>query len=510
MKSYKKQFFGFFLFLTQLCTAQQPPMVCYEIFVRSFADSNGDGIGDLNGITAKLDYLQDLGIKAVWLTPICKSRSYHKYDVEDYYTIDPEYGTLDDFKRLLAEAHKRDIKVLKDLVVNHTSSAHPWFLEARKGKSNPYRSYYNWLSPQSIDSLGLARREETPDTKEVNPWHFAHKDDDEKYYGLFSSRMPDLNYDNEQVRREMYAVARYWLQLGVDGFRLDAAKHIYPDWEAEKSHLFWQEFRHEMETVKGGVYLVGEVWSTADKVAPFFKGLKALFDFDLHEALIRVVRHGKNDSLVQSLKKALAIYAKVNPDFINATFLTNHDQNRIGSELKGDVAKLKVAANLLLTLPGEPYLYYGEELGMLGVKPDERIREPFLWDVKAKDNLRTHWSSRPLLSTDTTVLPLQIQKKDPQSLYNHYKKLIYFRESQPALRQVLRPNIEVFATQAEVIAFVRPHPSGDLLVLQNVSGAAQTLRIGRRFKTLLFKTEPVRLQTSALELQPYGLAVLKR
>jgi len=508
----KKQFFVLFLFLTQLCSAQQaPPAVCYEIFVRSFADFNGDGIGDLNGITAKLDYLQDLGIKAIWLTPICKSKSYHKYDVEDYYGIDPEYGTLDDYKRLLAEAHRRDIKVLKDLVINHSSSLHPWFLEAKKGKDNPYRNFYTWMSPKAIDSLGIAVRERTPDSWEANPWHFAAQGDTEKYYGLFGRSMPDLNYDNPQVRQEIYKIGKYWLQLGVDGFRMDAAKHIYPDWDAPKSHAFWQEFRREMETVNPNVYVVGEVWTSAEKVAPFFKGLKANFDFDLHTALIRVVRNGKDDSLVRSLKNHFAAYTRANPDFIDATLLTNHDQDRIGSELKGAIGKLKAAAGLLLMLPGEPYLYYGEELGMLGMKPDEQIREPFLWDVKATDSMRTHWADRRLLSTDTTVTPLRMQQKDPQSLYNHYKKLIAFREKEPALRQVLRPNIEVFPAQPELVAFIRPHATGDLLVVQNISDTAQQLKLNAGFKTIVFKTEKGgTLQSGMLQVQPYGLVVLKK
>jgi len=135
---------------------KQPPKVCYEIFVRSFADSNGDGLGDINGITAKLDYLKNLGVDALWLTPVSKSPSYHKYDVTDYKSIDPEYGTLDDYKRLISEAHKRGILIFKDFVINHSSSQHPWFLAAKASKTSPYRDYYNWLAPKTIDSLGIA------------------------------------------------------------------------------------------------------------------------------------------------------------------------------------------------------------------------------------------------------------------------------------------------------------------------------------------------------------------
>jgi alpha-amylase len=254
------------LMTTQLFS-QETPRVCYEIFVRSFCDSNKDGIGDLNGITSKLDYLQDLGVEALWLTPFCKSPSYHKYDVVDYQVIDPEYGTMQDLERLIEEAHRRDIRIIIDFVINHTSSENKWFLEAKKGKDNPFRNYYSWLTPAQIDSMGVAIREKTADSWETNPWHWAKKGDTEKYYGMFWSGMPDLNMDEPKVRKEIYEIGRFWLEKGIDGFRMDAAKHIYPEWEAPKAHDFWVEFRQEMEKIKPDVYIVGEVWTTAENVA---------------------------------------------------------------------------------------------------------------------------------------------------------------------------------------------------------------------------------------------------
>src|SRR5215217_1317585 len=175
------------------------PRVCYEIFVRSFCDSNGDGIGDLNGIISKLDYLADLGIEAIWLTPIHPSPSYHKYDVTDYYAIEPEYGTIYDFRRLLYEAHTRNIEIYLDLIVNHTSTLHPWFTEARKSPDNEFRKFYWWMTPPQIETLGISKRETSDDSQVVYPWH-DNSEDQEKYYGLFYKGMPDLNYHSPALR----------------------------------------------------------------------------------------------------------------------------------------------------------------------------------------------------------------------------------------------------------------------------------------------------------------------
>lgn len=498
----------FFLFTTISPTllAQNQPRVCYEIFVRSFCDSNKDGIGDLNGITSKLDYLHDLGIEAIWLTPFFKSPSYHKYDVVDYRAIDPEYGSMPDFERLLEEAHRRNIRVILDFVVNHTSSQHPWFLEAKKGAENPYRNYYTWLTPEQIDSLGVAVREKTDDSWETQPWHWAAKTDTKKYYGMFWSGMPDLNMDEPRVRKEIYDIGRFWLQKGVDGFRMDAAKHIYPDWEAEKAHAFWEEFRSEMETTKPDVYIVGEVWTTAEKVAPFFRGLKANFHFDLSLAIQDIVKKGWDSTgLVSMLLKNYAFFAKENPDFLDATMLTNHDQNRIGSVARGDEKKLKMAANLLLTLPGNPFIYYGEELGMKGKKPDEEIREAFLWDTRWQDNDRTNWR-KPRYNTDSKTTPLKQQLADAQSLYNHYKTLIALRNTQPALGQLSPPNLKESELNTEkVIAFVRPHVSGDLLVIQNTDSQRFEVKIPP-FKEIIYG-EPSDINGNLIS--EYGLIILK-
>ncbi len=508
----KKVLFWCLLCLTWRSYAQQTPSVCYEIFVRSFADSNGDGIGDINGITGKLDYLKSLGVDALWLTPVSQSPSYHKYDVTDYKAIDPEYGTLADYKKLIAEAHKRGIKIIKDLVINHTSDKHPWFLEAKKGKNNPYRDYYVWLTPQKIDSMGVATRERTGDSWEITPWHLANPNDTEKYYALFWGGMPDLNYDNPKVRQEIYAIAQYWLkEVGVDGFRLDAAKHIYPDWEAEKCHQFWVEFKQKMQAVKPDVYIVGEVWASADKVAPFFKGLPANFHLDACFAIHKMVNEGKSEGFVTKLLNDYKAFGSQNPNFIDATIIDNHDQARIGTVVKGNTDKMKIAAQILLTLPGQPYIYYGEEIGMLGDKPDENIREPFLWDVASKDAARTKWMT-PHLTTEQSVVPLAVQQKDPSSVFQTYQKLIAFRKSQPALKQVIKPNLaQSSITEEGILAFIRTHRKGNLLVIHNLTSNAKTITIPAKeaaYTKLKFASGTTSMQGKTLHIAPASVVVL--
>lgn len=485
------------------------PRICYEIFVRSFCDSNGDGIGDLNGITSKLDYLHDLGIEAIWLTPIQPSPSYHKYDVVDYYGIEPEYGTLDDFKYLLSEAHVRGIKVIMDLVINHTSVQHPWFQESIKGKNNPYRHYYNWKSPEEIEALGIATREATPDTWERKPWHDA-KGNSEKYYGLFWKGMPDLNCDHPPVRQAIYEIGRFWLKMGVDGFRLDAARHIYPEWEEFKNYDFWVEFRTEMQKVNPHVYLVGEVWSAAEKIAPYFKGLTANFDFDLGLALQKIVSKERDTvKIATMLAKNRAVFAQSNPRFIDAIMLTNHDQIRIGSVLKGNLQRLKVAANLLLTLPGQPYIYYGEEIGMSGKKPDEFIREPFLWDYREKDRQRARWM-KPKYSKSKTVTPLSGQVNEADSLFNHYKRLIYFRKSNPVLANIHGYIEPLLPDDPRIVAFRRKSGDQEVWVIHNLSSVTLTFSAPYMPTEFLFRTnEQTRfLKIDQLSLSPYSCVVL--
>ena len=386
----------FFLFTAVLLRAQDkkvslwPHAVTYEIYIQSFADSNGDGKGDINGMTGRLDYLKELGVEAVWLMPVHPSRSYHKYDVLDYYGIDPDYGTLEDFKQFVVEAHKRNIKVVIDLVINHSGRYHPWFQQALKDSGSRYWNYYVWThkdDPQTNAQGNVTAGE----TRRRNRWRKI-EGSDYLFYAQFTDNMPDLNFDNPQLREEIFKIGKFWAsEVKVDGFRLDAARHIFPDERAHDNHQWWVYFKNEMQKVNKDFYLVGEVWAAPEIVAPYLRGLPALFNFDMAQSIIKSLNTGNGDSLAIRHKVIRDFYRSVNPGYIDGTFLSNHDQNRIFSAVDDNLEKAKLAAAILFTLPGSPYIYYGEEIGMKGKKPDPNIREPFLWDAKGKDRIRTSW-----------------------------------------------------------------------------------------------------------------------
>lgn len=457
----------------------QHPPVCYEIFVRSFCDSNGDGIGDLNGVRSRLGYLSELGIGAIWLTPVHPSPSYHKYDITDYYAIDPEYGTLADFQELICEAHRLGIKVYMDLVIHHTSIRHKWFRSAKCNPDSSKRHYYRWMSETEISESGLDVRESTQDAHTVNPWHKV-KGDSERYLGVFSREMADLNFDNEALSAEIYKIADFWLSnIGVDGFRLDAARHIYPVWEDERNPVFWKEFGATIAGLKPDAFLIGEVWADTAHVAPYFAGLHANFNFDLWQKIEGMLTHGRHDGLTHWLISQREAYAAVSESFVDATMLSNHDQQRIGSTLKGRREKMKLAAAILLTLPGQPYLYYGEEIGMLGKKPDPYLREPFLW---GDESIETYWKE-PRHSTRARVRTLREAMADPGSLYYCYKTLIALRSRFDAIGAVHYNHIEpVDDLPDEVLAFVRRGEENRFLILHNLSGKNISLPLPDEFR----------------------------
>lgn len=487
-----------------------PQAVNYEIFVQSFADSDGDGIGDLNGVTQKLDYLHDLGVRGLWFMPISPSPSYHKYDVTDYTGIHPDYGTMEDFKNLLAEAHKRDIKVIIDFVINHTARDHAWFQNSMEGPHAKYRDFYVWANYDSVASQ-IAKKTVSHDSDNLTQWHEA-AGNKQRYYGFFWGGMPDLNYDNPAVKEEIFKAGRYWLEeIGVDGFRLDAARHIFPDDRPEDNHAFWVEFRKEMEEAKPDVFLLGEVWTEADVAAPYLKGLHSLFNFDLGYAITNAVQTGKADSLVEKHKQIMHYYQSVTPTYIDATFLTNHDQNRIISELGGDKEKAKVAAAILLTLPGAPFLYYGEEIGMLGKKPDENIREPFLWQPKEQDSLRTSWM-KPEYVTEHTVTPLSVQMQDQNSIYNRYKQLIRQRNSSKALTD---GTLEPAQTKADgVVSFTRTKDDEQVLVMHNITNQPKEVTLApsdQVFKNTRFSSHKDALVTAtSIKLPAYSTLIMEK
>lgn len=497
-----------------------PDGVAYEIFIQSFADSNKDGIGDIPGATQKLDYLQDLGVKAVWLMPVMPSPSYHKYDVTDYKAIHPDYGTMEDFKEFVAEAHTRGIKVIIDMIINHTSSEHPWFQSAMTGPESLYRDYYVWADKDSIADE-IAKKEVTQDSDNIRQWHMVNDNEAaEHYYGFFYGGMPDLNFDSERVRAEIVDIGRFWLEeVNVDGFRLDAAKHIFPDDRIKDSYEWWQYYSDEMRKVKPDVYLIGEVWAASDVVKEFAKGLPALFNFDLAGSIQQSVIQGKdvaatidgpewsnleNQSLVTRLIEQRKVFKSANPNYQDAIFLSNHDQNRIVSNLNGNAAKAKLAASILLTLPGTPYIYYGEEIGMLGKKPDEHIREPFLWDEQKIDPGRTKWI-KPKFSTDKTVSVLSLQKEDENSIYNHYKALIALRNEYSSLAK--GEIAELVLNNPFLLAFQRIYEGDTLKVVHNLSGEPQQFQLN--YSDVVYGKEYLKSISDVLQIDPRKSVVLR-
>ncbi|GGF29872.1 alpha-amylase family glycosyl hydrolase [Echinicola rosea] len=479
--------------------------VTYEIFIQSFYDTDGDGIGDLNGVTQKLDYVQELGANAIWFMPLMPSPSYHKYDVTDYKAIHPDYGTIGDFKRMLDEAHKRDIKVVIDMIINHTSDEHPWFLEAKKGRDNPYRDYYVWAKYDTIQDY-LDKKVVTLDSDNIRQWHDLGQGED-YYYGFFTGDMPDLNFDNPKVREEIYEIGRYWLEeVGVDGFRLDAAKHIYPDDRAADNHAFWEEFRAEMEKIKPDVYLVGEVYDMKEVVAPYLTGLRALFNFDFHYTLLEAYKKQDGMLLAKKQYNILAFYNGITDDFIDATISSNHDQPRLLNELGKSKEKLKQAIAILMTMPGAPYIYYGEEIGMLGKKPDPNIREPFLWDVASVDEGRPTWIT-PKFSTDRTVTPLAVQRKDADSYFNHYKGVIKLRNSHPALA-IGSLELPKSTYPKAVMAYCRKAEGQELFVFHNLGNKQVEVPLPEGFGQKVYALKGVKVQGTKIILPAYSSIVL--
>jgi glycosidase len=423
--------------------------IFYEIFVRSFHDTNGDGIGDFNGITQKLDYLQSLGITAIWLMPIHPSPSYHGYDVINYYAVNSEYGTLDDFKNLLDEAHKREIKIILDLVINHTSSQHPFFVNANSAPDSEYRDWYVWSDTQA------------------NLWHAGKGG---YYYGFFWSGMPDLNYRNAEVTEQIYNVVRYWIEdIGVDGFRIDAVKHlIEEDGKLENTpatHDWLKEFYTFYKSVDREAYTVGEVYGAGAFLATTYdQQMDHIFNFEIASGIINSVNGESNTGIASAWKFTLNDVQDGN----YATFLTNHDQNRVMSVFNGNTAKAKLAAVILLTAPGTPFIYYGEEIGMQGKKPDEDIRLPMQWDDSPNAGFTTGTAWR---AVDPTFREINVaaQDRDSASLINLYRELIALRKAHPALG---RGSIIIPETgNTGVYAALRSDGDEQFLVIANLTKA---------------------------------------
>ena len=498
--------------------------VCYEIFVRSFYDSNGDGIGDLNGIAQKLDYINDgnpktgsdLGANCIWLMPIMESPSYHGYDTTDYYAVNHEYGSNDDFKALVAEAHKRGITIILDLVLNHTSNQSRWFQQAASDPASPYRDWYLWSKdkpgyknpwgddPQQVSLFGqihdvfacrsyrnlfltqhkcwhafmkrLLHQEDPPEKvtpfEGDDPWRQSSARN-EYYYGIFSHSQPDLNYRNPAVTAEARKISAFWLNdMGADGFRLDAIKHLIENGQNQQNtvetHAWLRDYRTFLQQTKPGAFTVGEIFGDPPATLRTYypDQLDDYFEFNIAQNIVAAASGGIAPPFMSAVTTAEAVL----PYDRWAPFLTNHDQNRVMTTLGNDMGKARIAATALLTLPGLPFVYYGEEIGMTGQKPDEQIRTPMQW---AADSATAGFSTGKPWETpqkDTPAVNVAAQDGDAGSLLNLYRALIQLHTSNNALGS--GAFVPLRTSNGAVAAFLRQTAGETVLVVLNFSKVA--------------------------------------
>ena len=486
----------------------------YEIFVYSFCDFDGDGIGDLRGVISKLDYLQELGINGIWLMPIHPSSSYHKYDVNDYYAIAPEYGTMEDFDALMAECNKRGIKVILDLVVNHSGSRNPWFLEAcdyirkLRGKEPniedcKYYDYYNFSNePKS-------------------GYHYVTGT--ESYYeGQFTADMPDLNLGSELLRAEIKNIMEFWLLKGVGGFRVDAAKEFYTGSVAKNVEvLSW--LQTTAASIKPDVYMVAEVWENSHVIISDYhkSGFTSIFNYPFGNTdgkLVKVVNGRGNAAMVTTWATALQTadksYSASNPNYIDAPFLSNHDVGRIYDFVKGDPLRVKMAAAMNIFMSGGVFIYYGEELGMPGGDNDPSQRAPMYWNANRNDGTTNEPPGCSLPEVGYPLGSLEEQKTDAKSIYNYYREAIAIRNALPVISHG-KITAEKALNVGCVSAMRKTWNDQQCIILMNINadeaGAKVDLSAYADWKMVASLTangESVVLDGTTLNMPAYGVAVL--
>lgn len=417
----------------------------YEIFVRSFYDSNNDGIGDLNGVTQKLDYLKDLGIKTVWLMPINPSPSYHGYDVTDYYGIESDYGTMDDFTNLIAKAKEKNIDIMIDIVFNHSSIQHSWFQQSYQDYVNgydgedSYADWYNWS-----DNLKT-----------------GYSSYNGKYYECrFDSGMPDFNTENVKVRNEMKKILKYWVDKGVSGFRFDAVK--YYDYENTSYNTEFLKDLHDdcvtygKENYNKDIYFVGECWDNDNIVNKYYYSCFESFfrfsgslDGSGKGAILGAVKGiNKANDFGDAIEANETAIKKANPNAYSSYFLSNHDMNRASNSFTWDYGYM--GASVLGLLPGTPYMYYGEEISLKGKRntsPDDqsdaRRRLPMIWSStdKTGECQFPETSRQDLKTNDQVSKGVDDQLTTNYSLLNHYKKVINIRNKYDFIKESIFKNL---------------------------------------------------------------------
>ena len=529
--------------------------VIYEIYPRSFQDSNGDGVGDINGITARLDYLKDLGIDAIWITPMYPSPGVdYGYDISDYTAIDPAYGTMEDFDRMVTEAKKRGIHVLMDYVINHTSDQNKWFLESRSSRTNPKRDWYMWHDGK----VGADGTLEPPNNWQSWFGHSAWTWDETKkqyYYHYFYVQQPYLNWHNPEVRKAMYGVLEFWMRHGVSGFRIDAVSRLFEDPEMRDDpylpgtnaygdrniqhkytddlpevHDVLKEVRHVVDQFPGNPVLVTEADepTVADLTRMYGNNDEVQLPMDFQIADVNELSATRFRKLFNEVE---ANTAHGQPEY----FFSNHDQprqwDRYGDgEHNDQIAKLM--ATLLLTTRGTPQMYYGEELGMRTTPPTriEDVHDPIGklgWPKeKGRDGERTpmQWSpgadagftsNHPWLPipASASTYNVETERADPNSIFNVYKRLLELRRTDLALRDGTQESINEDDTH--VFTFLRHTEKETVVVALNMSAEPRTIlgQVGAAHEAqVLFRSLGADMGTvklTEIRLEPFGTIVAR-
>ncbi|MFA0239262.1 MULTISPECIES: alpha-glucosidase [Vibrio] len=533
--------------------------VVYQIYPRSFLDSNNDGIGDLNGIISKLDYLKELGINVIWLSPVYQSpMDDNGYDISDYQAIAEEFGTMEEMKRLMDEAKERDIKIVMDLVVNHTSDEHRWFEQARSSKDNPYRDYYIWRDAKQDGSA--------PDDQGSifggSAWQWDELTQ-QYYFHLFSKRQPDLNWENPKVQEEVHTMMNWWIDLGIGGFRLDVIDLIGKEIDkgitgnGPRLHKLLQQMNQATFGNKD-LLTVGETWGATPEIAKLYSGqdrneLSMVFQF---EHITLTWENGdKWNPIPLDLREFKNVLTKWQLELAdggwNSLFWNNHDLPRLVSKYGDDkhfrVESAKMLATCLHFLKGTPYIYQGEEIGMTNVafdnldqykdiethnfykvKTESGVTHEHMMDAiheNSRDNARTpmHWNNQPNagfsdgtpwieLNPNYPEINVESALADPSSIFYHYKTLIELRKAHPAI--VYGSFIPVFEEHDKVFAYVRELDGEMLFVVCNFSNDNLTLDMPEQYQTqtldcLINNYQTVTELSAKLELAPYESFAVK-
>ncbi|MGL0819785.1 glycoside hydrolase family 13 protein [Vibrio vulnificus] len=533
--------------------------VVYQIYPRSFCDSNNDGIGDLNGIISKLDYLKTLGVNVLWLSPVYKSpMDDNGYDISDYQDIAAEFGTMADMQNLLDQAKARDIRIVMDLVVNHTSDEHPWFVEARKSKDSPYRDYYIWRDAKPDGSV--------PDDQGSifggSAWQWD-KATQQYYFHLFSKRQPDLNWENPKVQHEVHKMMNWWIDQGIGGFRLDVIELIGKEIDkgitgnGPRLHPLLQEMNRATFGDKD-LLTVGETWGATPEIAKLYSDperheLSMVFQF---EHITLTWQHGdKWNPIPLDLKQFKHVLTKWQTELSNqgwnSLFWNNHDLPRVVSKYGDDqryrVESAKMLATALHFLKGTPYIYQGEEIGMTNVafesleqykdietlnfykvKTESGVSHQHMMDAiheNSRDNARTpmQWSAsqnggfsqaKPWIEVNPNYPEINVEQAlaDSDSIFYHYQKLIELRKQHPAI--AYGDFTPLFAEHDSVFAYVRSHQDEQLLVINNFSDQEVSIALpdnlqNKEVNCLIYNYDPLDTLSVTLSLKPYQCYAFK-